>query len=158
MKFKLIIISILLLTISLAVVGCNSKVKSNDYIKIIDSALKIDDEGLKYIEIKVLFKERAIGKVYPDKPYNLFIQQFRYGKFPEKDKLFYFDSDYHFRVFVDLYADDKSLIRTDSAYYDEYIPFYSKGEDVEILPGEEKNLFFGVPENVTSHKVWVTKD
>ena len=158
MKIRPITISALLLSILVAILGCDLKNESNDYIKIVDSALKTDANGLKYIELKILFKKRAIGKVYADKPVNLLMQQFRYGKLPEKDKVFYFDSDYHFKIFVDLYGDDKRLIRTDSAYYNEYIPFHSKKEEIEILPGEEKNLFYGVPENVMSYKAWVTKD
>lgn len=136
--------------------ACSPKASSNDYIQIIGSTLKADQE-LKFIEVQVIFKKLTTGRTYPDKPIDLISQQRRYGELPEKSKIFYFDSDYHFKVSVDLHGNDGKLIRTDSNYYDEYRPFQAANEVAEIVPGEQKTIIFGVPKSVTSFKAWVSK-
>jgi len=138
-------------------IGCTPTATSNGYIQIAGTNLKTDQE-LKYVEVKVIFKKHATGRTYPDKPIDLISQHRRYGELPDKRKIFYFDSDYHFKVSVDLYGSDDKLIRTDSEYYNEYRPFQAIDEVAEIVPGEQKTMFFGVPKSVTSFKAWVTKD
>ena len=136
--------------------ACSPIATSNDYIQIVGSTLKADQE-LKFIEVQVIFKKLATGRTYPDKPIDLISQQRRYVELPERSKIFYFDSDYHFKVSVDLYGNDDKLIRTDSNYYDEYRPFQAANEVAEIVPGEKKTIIFGVPKSVTSFKAWVSK-
>jgi hypothetical protein len=157
-KLNILVVFIFWVISSFAFADESFRSTSNDHIEILDSALKTDDHGVKFIEVKLLFKKRATGRAYIDKPYNLLVQQRRYGKLPKKDKIFYFDSDYHFKLFVDLFGKNNTLIRTDSAYFDEYIPSLAYGESVEILPGEYKIFIFGVPKSVSSYKLWVTKD
>jgi hypothetical protein len=117
--------------------------------------MKNDKQGLKYIEVTVEFRKKVSGHTDPDKGVDIFTQLRRYGKMPDKEKLFYFYSEPSAKVFVDLYDLHKKLIRTDSSYYNEYMPSLKKGEIPEILPGEKKTLIFGVPENVESYRVWL---
>ena len=77
---------------------------------------------------------------------------------PNKDKVFFFDSNYHFKVFIDLDDTKDNLVRTDSAYYNEYVELAANAELIEILPGEIKLLQFGVPNNVVSAKSWVSNE
>ena len=160
MKIQNMTSAIVVLIISLLFLcaGCSPKATSNDYIQIIGSTLKEAEQELKFIEVKVIFKKRATGRTFPDKPIDLISQQRRYGELPEKSKIYYFDSDYHFKVSVDLYSNDNKLIRTDSTYYDEYRPFQAVNEVAEIVPGEQKTIIFGVPKSVTSFKAWVSKE
>lgn len=150
-------IVVLIISLLFLYVGCSSKPLSNDHIQILGSTLKEGDQELKFIDVQLIFKKRAIGRTYPDKPIDLISQQRRYGKLPERTKIFYFDSDYHFKVSVDLYGSDNKLIRTDSDYYNEYRPFQAINEVAEIVPGEQKTMIFGVPKSVTSFKAWVSK-
>lgn len=148
---------VLIVSLLFLCIGCSPKPTSNDHIQILSSTLKEVDQELKFIEVQLIFKKRSTGRTYPDKPVDLISQQRRYGKVPDKSKIFFFDSDYHFKVSVDLYDSDKKLIRTDSDYYDEYRPFQAINEVAEIVPGEQKTMIFGVPKSVTSFKAWVSK-
>jgi hypothetical protein len=147
---------VLLVTLLFSWIGCSPRATSNDYIQIVGSILKTDGE-LKFIEVEIIFKKPATGRTYPDKAIDLISEQRRYGEVPDTRRLFYFDSDYHFKVSVDLYGNDNKLIRTDSKYYNEYRPFQAFNEVAEIVPGERKTIIFGVPKSVTSFKAWVSK-
>ena len=150
-------IVVLIISLLFLCIGCSPKATSNDYIQIVGSSLKADQE-LKFVEVQVFFKKRATGRTYPDKPLDLISQQRRYGELPDKSKIFYFDSDYHFKVSVDLYDNNKKFLRTDSTYYDEFRPFQAVNEAAEIVPGEHKIIIFGVPKSVTSFNAWVSKE
>lgn len=135
--------------------ACSPNAVSNESIQIASSAMKKDDQGLKFIEVTVVFRKRVTGRTEPDKGVNIFSQLRRYGEMPDKTKLFYFDSDPRAKVFVDLYDLHGKLIRTDASYYDEYIPSLANGKVAEILPGEKKTFMFNIPEDVESYRVWL---
>ena len=67
--------------------ACSPIATSNDYIQIVGSTLKADQE-LKFIEVQVIFKKLATGRTYPDKPIDLISQQRRYVELPERSKYF----------------------------------------------------------------------
>ncbi len=138
-------------------VGCQSNTTSNECIRVADSVLQTDEQGLKFIEVTLVFRKRVTGQRYSDKPANIFTQLRRYGEMPDKTTLYYFDSVPSAKVFVDLYDSHGKLIRTDGAYYDEYMPFQAAREIAEILPGEQKTMVFGVPKEVASYRVWVVE-
>ena len=117
--------------------------------------MKNDDQGLKFIEVTVVFRKRVGARIDVDKGVDLFTQLRRYGKIPDKTRLFYFDSAPDAKVFVDLFDLHGKLIRTDASYYDEYIPSLANGKLAEVLPGEKKTFVFGVPDRRQSYRAWL---
>ena len=152
---KMLLVVALLLAGSLICAGCSPNAGSNEAIEIVDAAMKNDAYGSKFIEVTVVFRKRVSGRINVDKGVEIFTHLRRYGKVPDKTKLFYFNSAPDAKVFVDLFDLHGNLIRTVASYYDEYIPSLTNGKVAEILPGERKTFMFGVPDNVESYRAWL---
>jgi hypothetical protein len=134
---------------------------SNGYVQIVGYTLEKNYQGFESIGVQMIFRKRATGKTYPDKPRDFHREKVlgrHHGERGDPSEIFYFDSDYRFKVSVDFYGDDEKLIRTDSRYYDEFRPLQAVGEVAEIVPGERKTIWFDVPGSAISLNAWVAKN